>query len=218
VLLLDHSDEGALGVVLNRPTSTGVDEILEPWHLQSTSAPPAVVFWGGPVGSNAIIGLGRATGKPGGMAYTGFETGVPGQEPSEASGQVPTEETGSGDAEPSGSDVAPGTNGEGEPGSEGPAIGTSWKEVLDGVGTVDLSLPAAAQAVEVDGVRLFAGYAGWGADQLEGELDEGAWFVLDPLPTDPFAPDPERLWHDVLKRQVGSLAMLSSYPPHPVVN
>ncbi len=31
VLLLDHDDEGSLGVVLNRPTPVGVGDILEPW-------------------------------------------------------------------------------------------------------------------------------------------------------------------------------------------
>ena len=43
-------------------------------------------------------------------------------------------------------------------------------------------------------MRVFAGYAGWGSDQLEDEIDEGAWFVVDADPGDLSATDPERLW------------------------
>ena len=40
------------------------------------------------------------------------------------------------------------------------------------------------------GVRLFSGYAGWAAGQLEGEIAEGAWFVVDALAEDVFCADP----------------------------
>ncbi len=46
VLVLDHGDDGALGVVLNRPTPVPVGEILEPWADQARLVPPAVVFRG----------------------------------------------------------------------------------------------------------------------------------------------------------------------------
>src|SRR3712207_8368000 len=36
----------------------------------------------------------------------------------------------------------------------------------------------------IEAVRLFAGYAGWGAGQLEGEIAEGSWFVVDANPDD----------------------------------
>ena len=38
-------------------------------------------------------------------------------------------------------------------------------------------------------VRLFAGYAGWGEGQLDGELDEEAWFTEPALPGDVFSDD-----------------------------
>ncbi len=59
VLLLDHGEDGALGVVLNRPTGAEVEEILEPWAAQAAAAPPALVFSGGPVSPDAVIGLAR---------------------------------------------------------------------------------------------------------------------------------------------------------------
>ncbi len=70
----------------------------------------------------------------------------------------------------------------------------------------------------VEEVRLFAGYAGWSAGQLEAEVEEGAWWVLDALPVDAFSPAPEELWGDVLRRQGPPIAFAASYPPDPTLN
>jgi len=51
VLLVDHDESGALGVVLNRPSTTDVGEILPEWHLYAT--PPRVVFQGRPAGGDS---------------------------------------------------------------------------------------------------------------------------------------------------------------------
>lgn len=57
ILLLQHGAEsGALGVVVNRPTDTGMGEVLERWG--ELAADPAVVFRGGPVQPQAAICLG----------------------------------------------------------------------------------------------------------------------------------------------------------------
>lgn len=61
VLLLAHGDEGALGVVVNRPSDLDVVEVLPEWG--GVAAEPAVVFVGGPVGDGAVICLGR-TARP----------------------------------------------------------------------------------------------------------------------------------------------------------
>lgn len=57
VLLLDHDDDGALGVVLNRPTTTDVGEVLPRW--EDLVATPTVVHVGGPVRQEAALALGR---------------------------------------------------------------------------------------------------------------------------------------------------------------
>ncbi len=58
VLVVEHGDEGAVGVVLNRPSESAVSEILPAWeHL---AAQPAVVFLGGPVAQNGVICLARS--------------------------------------------------------------------------------------------------------------------------------------------------------------
>ena len=45
-------------------------------------------------------------------------------------------------------------------------------------------------AEQVTRVRAFAGYAGWGEGQLEGEIEEEAWFTAAALPDDVFTPTP----------------------------
>ncbi len=159
VLLLQHdADEGALGIVLTRPSGTGVGEVVPSWS--GLAAGPAVVFTGGPVQPEAAICLGR---------------------------------------------VVPGT-------PAGPAFAPLADAQL---GTVDLDAPP------TDGlrhVRLFAGYAGWGAGQLEDEVAEGAWWVLDALPGDAFAARPERLWGDVLRRQGLPLAWQATAVADPRLN
>lgn len=61
ILLIEHDQEnGALGVVLNRPTPVPVDEILAAWH--DVAAEPRVVFVGGPVQREVAVGLGVTEG------------------------------------------------------------------------------------------------------------------------------------------------------------
>ncbi|GLZ76217.1 UPF0301 protein [Actinorhabdospora filicis] len=86
------------------------------------------------------------------------------------------------------------------------------------LGTLDLAADPEPLAEVIDGLRIFAGYAGWGPGQLEGEIDEGAWLVFDVLPGDAFAPNPEDLWTMVWRRQVGLLAAVAMYPSDPSQN
>jgi putative transcriptional regulator len=57
VLLLEHAEEGALGVVLNRPSTVGVEAVVEP--LAAIAASPGCLFSGGPVQPGAAIALGE---------------------------------------------------------------------------------------------------------------------------------------------------------------
>jgi putative transcriptional regulator len=96
-----------------------------------------------------------------------------------------------------------------------------WRPLIDGpgpVGTFDLEAGPEALVGEVAAVRLFSGYAGWAAGQLEDEIDEGSWFVVGAEVTDPVSADPEGLWRRVLRRQGGSLAVVSGFPLDPGAN
>lgn len=158
VLMLEHSDGGALGLVLNRPSYEETVPGLEAWeHLV---APPSVVFGGGPVDTDALIGLARAE-QP--MGTEGFAALPDAPMPS-------------------------------------------------GLGTVDLELPPDEVAAGFSGLRIFRGYAGWGAGQLDAELELGGWIVVSAEPGDVFTHDPDDLWRAVLRRQTGRLAWLANCP------
>jgi putative transcriptional regulator len=60
VLLLAHGPDGAFGVVLNRPSAAAVTEVAPEWS--EAVAAPSVVFVGGPVGRESLLGLGRGGG------------------------------------------------------------------------------------------------------------------------------------------------------------
>jgi putative transcriptional regulator len=93
-----------------------------------------------------------------------------------------------------------------------------WRRVFGSTGLVDLDAPVEILASAVSAVRIFAGYAGWGAGQLEAEIEEGAWYVVPAEPHDPFLDDPDALWARVLRRQGGQLAMMATMPAEPGLN
>ncbi|WP_406381802.1 YqgE/AlgH family protein [Streptomyces sp. NBC_01618] len=159
VLLLDHDEEGSLGVVLNRPTPVGVGDILTSWA--GLTGEPGVVFQGGPVSLDSALGVAVI------------------------------------------------------PGDEGPL---GWRRVYGAIGLVDLEAPPELLAAALGSLRIFAGYAGWGPGQLEKELAEGAWYVVESEPGDVSSPRPEHLWRAVLRRQRSELAMIATYPDDPSLN
>ncbi len=163
VLLLDHDEEGSLGVVLNRPTPVGVGDILEAWA--GLAGEPGVVFQGGPVSLDSALGVA----------------------------------------------VIPG-------GASAERAPLGWRRVHGAIGLVDLEAPPELLASALGSLRIFAGYAGWGPGQLENELGEGAWYVVESEPGDVSSPAPEGLWREVLRRQRSELAMVATYPDDPSLN
>lgn len=160
VLLLEHNEQGALGLVLNRPTDVALLDPLPEWA--GLAATPRVVFVGGPVEQGAAIGLAQRRPVP--------------------------------------------------------AAGDGFDPILGLIGTLDLSRDPRDVDESIEAVRVFAGYAGWGPQQLEQELAAGAWIVVDAHPDDILCDHPAELWRDVLRRQGGDLALLSYCPPDPSLN
>ncbi len=82
-------------------------------------------------------------------------------------------------------------------------------------------LPSETGPEEVTGLRrlrVFAGYAGWGAGQLEAEMQEGSWIVEPALPEDVFTSEPELLWDHVLRRKGRGFDILRLMPFDPSLN
>ena len=86
------------------------------------------------------------------------------------------------------------------------------------LGLVDLDVPPGQLAAAIVSLRVYAGYAGWSAGQLQAEIDEGAWYVVPAQPSDAFCAEPGRLWPAVLRRQGGELAYVATYPDDPGLN
>lgn len=151
VLVLEHSDEGAVGLVLNRPSDTHVDEAVP--DLAALAEPGDLVHVGGPVGPDSVIVLAR------------FE------DPDEAASIV-----------------------------------------LDDLGVVDPE----TSTPDLHAARVYAGHAGWGPGQLDGELEQDAWIVEDAYPDDPF--DHGDLWSQALDRKGGGYTLLARMPEDPSQN
>lgn len=56
VYLLEHDDDGTVGVIINRPSRTPVAQVLPDWH--DATCEPSVVFSGGPVQPDGALCLG----------------------------------------------------------------------------------------------------------------------------------------------------------------
>ncbi|MER7442244.1 MULTISPECIES: YqgE/AlgH family protein [Micromonospora] len=93
-----------------------------------------------------------------------------------------------------------------------------FHQISGAVGTIDLSVDPERLREHIGSIRVFAGYSGWGAGQLEQEIEEGSWFVLDALPGDAFVDRPDDLWPMVLRRQGGMMAAVAHFPPDVALN
>lgn len=86
-----------------------------------------------------------------------------------------------------------------------------WRAVVGRIGLLNLDTPVEIAEGTYRNLRVFAGYAGWDAGQLERELEFEMWHVVPALPADAFDPEPETLWRRVLRRQGGELGLLSTW-------
>lgn len=160
VLVLHHDDDGAQGLVLNRPIDADVDAVLPGWEEHASS--PAKVFQGGPVQLDSALGL----------------VALPGDSP-----------------DPMG-----------------------VRRLFGSVALVDLDTPPLLVVPVLAGLRIFAGYAGWSAGQLEDEIATGSWFVVDSESGDVFTDEPDGLWQRVLRRQPAPVRWVAWFPSDPSLN
>jgi putative transcriptional regulator len=151
VLVIEHTDEGALGVVLNRESETRVADAVP--QLADLADGDDLVRIGGPVAPQSVVALGEFAD-----------------------------------------------------------LSEAGTHVVGQLGTLD---PESANE-SLGRLRVYAGYAGWGAGQLDGELEQEAWLVAPVEDDDPFSADD--MWSRALERRGGAYRLLATMPPDPSQN
>jgi putative transcriptional regulator len=151
VLVLEHTPDGAMGVVLNRESETPVADAVP--ILASYATPDELVHIGGPVSPDSVVALGE------------FDD-----------------------------------------------IDDAGSHVVGSLGTLD---PESDNS-SLRRLRVYAGYAGWGPGQLDGELEQEAWVVIPAEPGDPFRDGD--IWSEALRRKGGSYRLLATMPADPSLN
>jgi putative transcriptional regulator len=166
VLVTEHNDQGAFGLVLNRE---GEHKIADLWRnlTGKPCASEALAFVGGPVQPGAVF-----------ILHTREDLAV-GAEP-----------------------VIPGLY-----------LGSS----VELLGSLLEAEESAAVAPE-QRFRVFCGYAGWGAGQLDGELKAGGWIVQPASTEFIFETPPHLLWQRTMDRQGGVYKFFAFMPPKPELN
>jgi putative transcriptional regulator len=158
VLLAEHGDEGAMGLVLNRVSEATVGDAVPAlaWIAEEGST----VHVGGPVATSSVIVLAEFDDPA--QAALLFDTDL---------GFIPAEA------------------------DDHDALAAATRRT-----------------------RVFAGHAGWGAGQLEAELEEESWIIGEARREDVFADDLDDLWAKVLRRMGREYALIATMPMDPSLN
>jgi putative transcriptional regulator len=155
VLIAHHDEEGALGLVLSRPSDVAAVEAVP--VLDGLPGADDPVFVGGPVQPEAF------------MVLAEFED-----------------------------------------------VDEAAAPIIAGLGF----MPADAEPgdLAIKRLRLFAGYSGWGSGQLEDELEEDSWIVVD-APAEDAVPDhTDLLLRKVQQRKGGPFSLMENMPFDPGLN
>lgn len=159
VLLCEHTDQGSMGLIINRPTEHTVAAAITGMPERATQ----LLYWGGPVQQRLVLVLHRN------------RRDVP-------------------DAK----EIV-----------DGMALGSDSEALIQ-------LLTTAAHPDQR--VRIFSGYAGWAAGQLEAELQEKSWIVAPGRADLVFGVDPEQIWTEALRALGPRFRYLTTLPPDPRVN
>lgn len=160
VLLCEYHAQGAMGLIVNRPSRTKLSQVLP--DLKSSAFGETTMHVGGPVSRQSILILHRL-------------------------GDI-----------------------------------SGARDLVDGMRLG--GEPAALKRALHDGgcggerLRLYAGYAGWGAGQLDHELTQGGWITCAAQARYVFEIPPARIWSTLLAELGGRYRLLSAFPPDPNLN
>lgn len=148
IVLVEYSNTGALGLMINKRTTVPISRALE--GVRGASKHSDLVFVGWPVQLNTMFALVRGPARPEGAA--------------EVFGNIHF---------------------------------ISTKAALEKV---------LAGATNPGGLRVYAGYCGWGPHQLANEMRLGGWYIFDRSEDLTFDADPATLWARLERKTGGMLA------------
>ena len=165
VLMVQHNEDGAFGLVVNRPAEHTLGSILP--KLEGGEALDIPVYIGGPVQQDFLFVL---------------HSGFPGQTDNaeEAAGLSQTV---------SGPEVMQ------------PVPGVIFEPATHGLIRYLMEEWDHTPLEDRPKIRLYAGYSGWAANQLERELREHAWFTHQANQEIVFHPKPEAAWKEALSEK-----------------
>jgi len=142
VLVTKHTEDGAIGLIVNRPTQVLLADALP--DEKGLKDPDAKLFFGGPVARDVAVFIFRSAKRRGHAT-----------------------------------------------------------RILDGVyisSSPDVLHELLARAKPMQGLRVYAGLAGWGPGQLDEELDRGDWRSIPADAHSLLDTPPESLWADLYRR------------------
>jgi len=93
-----------------------------------------------------------------------------------------------------------------------------WRPLFDTVGLLHLDTPIEIVSGAYRDLRIFAGYAGWSAGQLQSEIAAGMWHLAAAEYADVFGTSPLELWRGVLRRQRSETAFFATWLENPELN
>ncbi len=160
IVMCEHTEEGALGIVYNRPSPITVSEAMP--ALVTSSLAGSRLFLGGPVQTDSLFVIHD-------------------------------------DENAGGEELSSGVFFGGDP----QLLGALIAHLGQGRGIH---------------VRIFAGYSGWGAGQLEFEMSQGAWIVAPLDPEQVLVAEGEDGWRQALVDLGGRYAVLAQAPIDPRLN
>ena len=152
VLICQHDDQGAFGLILNQPSPNKVGEMLVADLPDTIKELP--LYLGGPVQNTALSYLHSDVYLPDANVMANL------------------------------------------------SLGHSLEELVD----LGSSFASTQQ------IRLFAGYAGWSAGQLESELKRKAWLTHPATIDLVFRTDPTDLWNEILRAKGWKYRLIASAP------
>lgn len=152
ILLLHYDDNGAMGLVINRPTDIAPGELVD--DAAAFSGYSGTLYWGGPVQMDSLRALLLS------------------------------------DTPPKGAEA-----------------------IVGSVHLVHIDEELLEEPADRANLRYFIGYAGWGAGQLDREMERGSWHIVPATDEIVFAEDPRALWKQLTPPRQHRAAIWPDHAP-----